>query len=343
MKTWIANLPYILTFHKYFYLSFFLMNDQIYNLISDGALNDELSYCLRNRTLEQKFLYLNTWAGTYYDIVKVDNIYHEMYPHNLFIDFATKNIFSKNKKTAIISLWCGNSEIESYIFEHLKASLNIDYYGVDSSKNMLELSIKRMRDIANIDKHFICADFSTNEFKRELTQLTAKSEERIFTFFSNTFGNIEPNNIIDILYNLLKPGEKIWLDVRLRSGKSTKDDLKDFEKYHRYLYNKETMNFFYNPIEAIHINKEDWTFGLSTERVEHINAIKYQYNFILNKKESITIKNETITILPWEGLKILNIYTYDPEGLIKFFEWHNFKLLQNFIQNERGQFLFEKK
>ena len=34
--------------------------DQIYNLISDGALNDELSYCLRNRTLEQKFLYMNT-------------------------------------------------------------------------------------------------------------------------------------------------------------------------------------------------------------------------------------------------------------------------------------------
>jgi hypothetical protein len=52
---------------------------------------------------------------------------------------------------------------------------------------MLELSIKRMENINNIEKYFICADFSTNEFRRELTQLTTKSNERIFTFFSNTF------------------------------------------------------------------------------------------------------------------------------------------------------------
>jgi len=122
---------------------------------------------------------------------------------------------------------------------------------------MLNLSIQRMKSITNVEKHFICADFSTNEFRRELTQLTVKSQERIFTFFSNTFGNIEPNNIIDILYNLLKPGEKIRLDVRLRSGKTTKDDLKDFEKYHWYLHNPETLSFFYNPIEAIKIDKKN--------------------------------------------------------------------------------------
>lgn len=317
--------------------------DQIYNLISDGALSDELSYCLRNRTLEQKFLYMNTGANTYYDIVKVDNIYHETYSHNLFTEFATNNIFTKGKKIALISLWCGNSEIESYIFEHLKEPYQIDYYGVDSSKNMLELSIKRMEKITNVEKYFICADFSTNEFRRELTQFTTQADERIFTFFSNTFGNIEPNNIIDILYNLLKPGEKIWLDVRLRSGKTMKDDLNDFEKYHRYLNNPPTLNFFYNPIKTIHIDKNSGFLGLSTNKVEHIDAIKYQYNFILNKKISVTIKNETITILPWEALKILNIYTYDADGLINFFEGHNFRLIQKDIQEGRGQFLFEKK
>ncbi len=342
MKDWRANSSYIQTFHKTIFILFFASMDQIYNLISDGTLSDELSYCLRNRTLEQKFLYMNTWAWTYYDIVKVDNIYHESYPLNLFIDFATKNVFSTDKTMALISLWCWRSEIESYIFEHMKDHFTIDYYGVDSSKNMLDLSIQRMKNIKSIQKHFICADFSTNEFRRELTQLTTKSQTRIFTFFSNTFGNIEPNNIIDILFNLLKSGEKIWLDVRLRSGKSAKDDLKDFEKYHRYLNNQETLNFFYNPIENIKIAKSDGHLGLSTQKIDYINAIKYQYSFILNKKISVTMKNETITILPWESLKILNIYTYDADGLIQFFEGHNFKLIQKHIQDERGQFLFEK-
>ena len=106
-----------------------------------------------------------------------------------------------------------------------------------------------MKHINNANKNFICADFSTNEFKRELSQLTVNDDIKIFTFFSNTFGNINPNNIIDILYNLLKSGEQIWLDVRLRSGKTTKDNLKDFEKYYAYISNNEMTNLFLNPIE----------------------------------------------------------------------------------------------
>jgi uncharacterized SAM-dependent methyltransferase len=86
----------------------------------------------------------------------------------------------------------------------MKHNYHVDYYGVDSSKNMLDLSIQRMKNIDTINKNFICADFSTNEFKRELSQLTVNDDIKIFTFFSNTFGNINPNNIIDILYNLLK-------------------------------------------------------------------------------------------------------------------------------------------
>jgi SAM-dependent methyltransferase len=135
----------------------------------------------------------------------------------------------------------------------MKDIYHIDYYGVDSSKNMLELSIERMKNINNVNKNFICADFSTNEFRREVSQLTVSNDVKIFTFFSNTFGNINPNNIIDILYNLLKPGEKIRLDVRLRSGKTTKDNLKDFEKYYTYLSNNEMTNLFLNPIEQLGI------------------------------------------------------------------------------------------
>lgn len=318
------------------------MSNQIYNLISDATLSDEFSFCLRNRTLEQKFLYMQKWAANYYDVVNTDEVYYSAYPYDLFVDFGTKYIFSKNKKMAIISLWCWNSDIESFIFEHMKHSYHIDYYGVDSSKNMLELSIERMKNIENVNKNFICADFSTNEFRREVSQLTVGDDIKIFTFFSNTFGNINPNNIIDILYNLLKPGEKIRLDVRLRSGKTTKDNLKDFEKYYEYLSNNEMTKLFLNPIENFDITEKSWEFSLKTNNIEHLEAINYQYSFVFKKKISVTIKNETTTILPWEELQIVNIYTYDANGLINFFEGHNFKLIQKLIQNSRGQFLFEK-
>jgi uncharacterized SAM-dependent methyltransferase len=68
---------------------------------------------------------------------------------------------------------------------------------------MLEESIKNLKSIKNMDKRYICADFSTNVFRRELTQMTMGYDNRIFAFLSNTFGNINPTNIVDILYNLL--------------------------------------------------------------------------------------------------------------------------------------------
>jgi hypothetical protein len=119
--------------------------------------------------------------------------------------------------------------------------------------------------------------------------------------------------------------------------------LKDFEKYYWYLSSKEMLNLFLNPIEWLSIPKNNGIFSLNTKKIEHLEAIKYQYNFIFNKKTEITIKNETTTILPWEELKIVNIYTYDTDWLIRFFEGHNFKLIENLVQNNRWQFLFEKK
>jgi hypothetical protein len=44
--------------------------DNIYNLISDWDLLDELADYIRNRNLEQKFLYLNNGSDLYYQ--KID-------------------------------------------------------------------------------------------------------------------------------------------------------------------------------------------------------------------------------------------------------------------------------
>ena len=94
-----------------------------------------------------------------------------------------------------------------------------------------------------MDKKYICADFSTNVCKRELTQMTSDYDGRIFAFLSNTFGNINPTNIVDILYNLLNKGERIRLDVRLRQGTQAKDDMDLFNMYNKYLKTKSKIFF----------------------------------------------------------------------------------------------------
>ena len=50
---------------------------EIYNLISDGVLANELASGLRNRKLEQKFLYLNKWWDHYYNFKEADKVDEE--------------------------------------------------------------------------------------------------------------------------------------------------------------------------------------------------------------------------------------------------------------------------
>jgi hypothetical protein len=63
----------------------------------------------------------------------------------------------------------------------------------------------------------------------------------------------------------------------------------DITSKRKHLNNKETIDLFYNPIEQINIDKKNGTFWLRSSKVEHLNAIKYQYNFIFNKKLFMTI------------------------------------------------------
>lgn len=316
--------------------------DHIYNLISDWELTDELSKGLRNRDLEQKFFYLWDGSNIYYDVKWMDSEkMWSTFTNEEWIDMWIKGL-DKDKKITFISLGAWNSEIEKGIFTAIADTYkNIKYIAVDSAKKMLEASIKNLKEL-DIDKRFICVDFSTNVFKRELQSMTQWDDERIFTFFSNTFGNINHTNIIDILYNLLKPGEKIWLDARLRWGTTSKDDMEESEYYYNFFKSEEMDNFFKNILKTCNIPKENGELSLRTEKEASLNALKFKSFFNINKKTNIEVKNESITMLPGEAINLQQIYTYDPDGLINFFQEHGFKLVRKQIKKQRGQFLFEK-
>lgn len=318
----------------------------IYNMISDSELMDELADCFRKRSLEQKFLYLQQWASKYYDDKNNDEIYWtaDCLGTQDIIDFWQKYIFNKKKKTAIISLWCWNSEIEKMLFEKIWDKYNFTYFGIDSSKTMLDLSIQNLSKLDNIPQKYICADFSSTEFRRDLNQLTADFDQRIFCFFSNTFGNINQTNIIDILYNLLDTNEQIWLDVRLRVWLSAKDDMKAFEFYYNKLKkDKSRINFCFYILNKVWVPFENWQLSLETEKEKAVNWLKFKYSFIFNKKTHINIKGDKITVLPWEKMELPSQLTYDPNWLIDFFAEHDFHLTQKQLKKTRWQFLFKKK
>ena len=315
--------------------------DYIYNLISDWDLTDDINSWLRNRSLEQKVLYLQEWSDLYYDAKHSDSLYLDDFSIEELIDIWIKwNLEkSKGKHNAFISLWCGDSRIEKDIFEIIWNKYGkLDYFGIDSSRSMLDLSIKNLSTFTGMDKKYLCAYFSTNVFKRELTQMTLDYDKRIFAFLSNTFWNINHTNITDILYNLLNQWERIWLDVRLRQWTKVKDDMELFNMYNQYL----DVPLFFLPLKKYGVPIENGKMILSTNKEDSLWAIRFDFSFLFTKKTKISAKNEDIIVLPKETIKLQQIYAYDPELLIKFLQEHGFKLIRMEKKNYRWHFIFEK-
>ena len=315
--------------------------DYIYNLISDWDLTDDINSWLRNRYLEQKVLYLQEWSNLYYDAKHNDTLYLDDFSIKELINIWIKWNLEKSdwKHNAFISLWCWDSRIERDIFKKIWNKYGkIDYFGIDSSRSMLDLSIKNLSKFKDMDKKYICADFSTNVFKRELTQMTLDYDKRIFAFLSNTFGNINHTNITDILYNLLNKWERIRLDVRLRVWTKVRDDMELFNVYNQYL----DVPLFFLPLKRYGVPIENGKMILSTNKEDSLWAIRFDFSFLFTKKTKISAKNEDIIVLPKETIKLQQIYAYDPDLLIKFFSEHWFSLVKSQKKWYRGHFIFEK-
>jgi len=319
----------------------------IYNIISDSDITSEISSCLRNRILDQKFLYNWEWAELYYKFYEEDPLFTQNIDNidSLNINnFGFKHCFKQNKKICIISLWCWDSHVETNFFKEIlkdKNNYNIDYIWVDLSKNMLELSAKKLKWL-DINKKLICADFSNEKFIDEIYRLTEKYDKRVFTFFSNTFWNINHTNIIDLLYNILDNWEQIWLDVRLRKWNTTKDDMEIFNIHDLKGNNSTLEKILWSIFIKSWISLDNWYFTKVLKKENSLNAVKMEFYFNLKNKVVTNNLKWQITLLPWERIRCQQIYYYDPDILISFFNEHNFKLIDKEIKWNRGQFLFEK-
>jgi hypothetical protein len=140
----------------------------------------------------------------------------------------------------------------------------------------------------------------------------------------------------------LVSGDKIWIDVRMKSWQWISDDLELFNTYCESLGNKTRQNFFSYIFEKFNIPKENYSFYLATRSDDVLWSLVFDFMAKFSKKTSSDIYWNKITILPNEDFKINHIYTYDADKLILFFEEHWFKIRTKFVDKSRWHFIFEK-
>jgi hypothetical protein len=315
---------------------------KIYRLESDLQNMEQMAEWLRNRKLNQKFLYTDSGAEKFYGkwaFLKNKETQSILTKNKL--DFWI-DIFSKAKNIPLISLWSWSWETEKKIIEESKQ--NIDAFLVDSSEEMLNIADKHYKD-SKINYTLIKSDIWNIHFPREIKSMTKKYSKRVYTFLGNTFWNIEHTNIIEILYNLLKKWDQVWIDIIMMSDDWLKENVRLFQQIENHT-NSHALSFCTSKLKDLWIYKDWEKLNIKMKHDTYTKSLKFIIWYELKENQTINLRWK-ITLLKGEILDLIFVNIYSEEWITKFFWDHGFKMIKSSIKHSKdqiaGQFLFEKK
>lgn len=323
------------------------MGCHTFDLLPEKTIMEEFGDAFRNRILGQKFCYHGDGAKLYYD--KESGLPEELNPGvpvSGYVDFGRRHVFpgmSVPAPTALVSLGSGNGYVDKAVLGAMASGTPLDWFGVDSSSEMIALAGKEMVGCFPADCSFVHADFSAAPFRGWLASVTSKYPKRLFAFFNNTFANIYHTNIVDILRGLMEKGERIWLDVLVRDGDSPMDNLRALEGFSEYVRHPLTRRFYMNPLTRFGITDGDGDIMVRSKEIPALKALVFRFSFGFKRKTVIRVNDEEVIALPGEEVKLTQIYTYDIPELVRFFEEHEFRLVADEPAADRRQMLFEKR
>ncbi|PCI24913.1 hypothetical protein COB57_04050 [Candidatus Peregrinibacteria bacterium] len=312
---------------------------QVFNMINDLKLNEQLIENIKNRSIDQLFIYQQEGAKNY-----IDNKKDNMNMSNIddYLSMFKKIGMKKNEKIAILSLGCGDAEQEKYILSKLDPELNIHYYGVDSSLKMLDYAKKNMKDVS-FHQDYICADFSSQQFRRHIQSSLSGFDKRIFIFW-RTLPNIKLTNIVDTFYNIMEEKDILWMDAKMRSGSTQLSFFQDSELYQKHhLQNPQFIKFCFSSLRAAGFSSTDGEFKIKSAIDPAQKSLECTFIFKLNKTKTLTFNTEILHIDKNEEITVLKIMNFDKKGVIEFFEKRDFHYIGYCEHNRIGQFMFEKK
>lgn len=315
----------------------------IISYVSELELAREFVKDVRTRDMNQKFFYLDQSAAENYYITAHKDRDHfiNKFSGKEYYDFLKTHI-DPIKNNILVSLGCGNSEPEKSLLELMVGdSYKVDYAGVDISQPMLEMAEGELKMI-NIPKKFVRADFSEDEFITEMELLTRGYDTRTIGFWGGTLGNVNQTNIADVLFNILKPGDLLWVEVVTRPDTTLETDMKLFNQYTGYLNDKDEVEFFFSPLKKIRVPFSSGKLNLKTTKERSVGALLFTFYFTFTQKVVLNIDDEIIHILPEEEIKLFDIRFYQPDTLINFFTEHGFTLVSRQQKNIWEQILFKK-
>lgn len=310
----------------------------IKSLTSDKEFEYEFLKSFKRRRLDQKFFYREFGAALYYESPHpIDDFTAE----DFYIEIQGK--INKNSRVAFIGMGCGDAKMELDVYNLLlKGGYNVDFYGVDSSIDMLNMATENALK-RNLKIKLIYSDVNSIDFQNELTQLTnGHYDHRIFSLFGGTAGNMVQTEIIDTLYNLVQEKDIVWLDILTDESNSQVTHLKNFKRYRERLHDASEMEFYLAPLRELGVSSEDGTMGLENKYDPVSGTQSLRFFFRIKQKCTCDVIGQQIILLPGEEMKLMTIRIFHTPTLIEYFKEHSFSLHGAAKKGQNTQLLFTR-
>lgn len=315
---------------------------QIKTIDSEAELKYKIYHYLhKDRSFKQMAFYFDEGADLFCKLGSRMGHSFVVTPEEQY-EFIKKHCLDKTKKTAFISLGCGDGRREKEILRSMKnEGYSFTYVGIDSSMPMLELAQKNLDEI-DCDQEYICADFASSNFKSYINHYIENFDLKIYAFIGGTIGGVEQAYIMDSLKELVSAGDFLWIDCQVRIAISPLEDKKLFDRYLEYSHDPDTINFIMSPLTKLGVTKDQGSMYFEMIDETPVNCIRFKFGFKFKEKVLAEFRGEKMIFSMGEMIELINIRVYDRDSLVDFVEDRDFILIDELIKETKGHFLFKK-
>ena len=316
---------------------------------------DYLADFQQHKKVRQNLFYTTEGAETFYTYRGEE--LQEIRSDDEYAFFARQPFWTADQRIAFVSLGCGNAGPERPLLHTAYAEgRDVAYFGVDSSRAMLELAQRTLAD-EHFPRTFVLADFTRPDFVEQWQTLVrphqrphqrphlAGFDAQFYALLGGTFGNFEQDVLAEVLARIVPEGHYLYLDVVPQYETAAQNaQLRD-----RLIRLPQNLSrFFENLLAKLDL---DQTCGeLATEEIDETatGALRYVVQFHVHAALDFPCFGGVVHLNPGESIELMNVRTYKPTVLRQFLAQWGFRHVDTYtpdvghLAHLWQRFLFQK-
>ncbi|HOT91007.1 MAG TPA: class I SAM-dependent methyltransferase [Anaerolineae bacterium] len=308
---------------------------------------DYLADFQQHKKVRQNLFYTTEGAETFYTYRGAELA--EICSDDECAFFARQPFWTADRRIAFVSLGCGNAGPEKPLLQaantvHSAGGPSVVYFGVDSSRTMLELAQQNLAE-EHFPKKFVLADFIRPDFVEKWRPHLAGFDTQVYAMLGGTFGNFEQAVIAEALARIVPDGHYLYLDVVPQFDTPDKNE----QLRNRLIHLPQNLSlFFINLLEKLCIDQAAGELVSEEIYEADVDALRYVVSFRVREPLEFPCFGGVVRCLPGEAIELMNVRAYKPAALQKFMAGWGFRYLDTYTPDVGNlahlwqRFLFQK-